>query len=45
MAFPVQYLWESVRRGYHGNRYETDAQWYAARRMRADPSHPPSQDV
>ena len=45
MAFPVRYLWESVRRGYHRNRYEADAQQYAAHRVRARPSHPPSQDV
>jgi hypothetical protein len=45
IAFPVRYLWESVRRGYHRNRYETDAQQYAARRVRADPSHLPTQDV
>jgi len=45
IAFPVRYLWESVRRGYHRNRYEADAQQYAALRVRAHPSHPPTQDV
>ena len=44
-AFPLLYLWESVRRGYHGNRFEADAQQYAARRVRPAPSRPPSQDV
>ncbi len=34
-AFPVRYLWESVRRGYHRNRYEADARSYAAERVRA----------
>jgi len=34
LAFPVLYLWESVRRGYFDNRYEADARAYAARRLR-----------
>lgn len=33
-AFPLLYLWESVRRGYFGNRYEIDARAYAAGRLR-----------
>ena len=33
-AFPVRYLWESVRRGYFANRFEADARAYAARRLR-----------
>ena len=39
-TFPLQYLWESVRRGYHQNRFEVDAVRYAARRVRA--AHEPS---
>jgi hypothetical protein len=35
-AFPLLYLWESMRRGYVDNRYEADARWYAARRLRGD---------
>jgi len=34
LAFPVLYLWESIRRGYVQNRYEVDARAYAARRLR-----------
>ena len=34
VAFPLQYLWESVRRGYFANRFEADARAYAARRLR-----------
>lgn len=34
LAFPVLYLWESLRRGYRSNRYEVDARAYAARRVR-----------
>ena len=33
-AFPVLYLWESVRRGYFRNRFEVDARAYAAARLR-----------
>jgi hypothetical protein len=33
-AFPVLYLWESVRRGYVRNRFEVDARAYAASRVR-----------
>jgi len=33
-AFPVFYLWESVRRGYFRNRFEVDARAYAASRVR-----------
>lgn len=32
-AFPLHYLWESLTRGYHGNRYELDAQEYAGARL------------
>jgi hypothetical protein len=33
-AFPIRYLWESVTRGYVGNRFEVDARRYAASRLR-----------
>ena len=33
-AFPVRYLWQSVRHGYVNNRYEVDARAYAAARVR-----------
>jgi hypothetical protein len=33
-AFPIRYVWESLRRGYHGNRFEADARAYAATRVR-----------
>jgi hypothetical protein len=31
--FPLLYLWESLVRGYSGNRYEADADLWAARRL------------
>ncbi|MBX6333492.1 MAG: DUF4157 domain-containing protein [Gemmatimonadaceae bacterium] len=34
-AFPLQYLWESLRRGYQANRFEVDARAYAASRVSA----------
>lgn len=36
-GFPMRYLWESVRHGYHRNRFEADARDYAARRLRESP--------
>jgi len=33
-AFPILYLWESLRRGYVRNRFEVDARAYAAARLR-----------
>jgi hypothetical protein len=33
-TFPLRYLWESVTRGYVGNRFEVDARRYAASRLR-----------
>ena len=36
-AFPVRYLWESLRRGYHRNRYEADARAYARERLAVGP--------
>lgn len=45
-AFPLRYVWESLRRGYGGNRYEADAERYAVGRLREPRSYrPPSQDV
>ena len=32
-TFPLHYIWESLRRGYHRNRYEVDARKYAERRL------------
>lgn len=32
-AFPFQYVWESLRRGYTKNRYEVDARRFAAGRV------------
>ena len=32
-SFPLRYIWESLRRGYHRNCYEIDARTYAARRL------------
>ncbi len=37
-AFPLLYLWESLVRGYHRNRFEADARAYASHRAR-----PPSE--
>ncbi|MFN2566940.1 MAG: DUF4157 domain-containing protein [Gemmatimonadaceae bacterium] len=36
-AFPLLYVWESLFRGYHRNRFEADARAYAARRLRGSP--------
>jgi hypothetical protein len=32
-AFPIKYLWQSLRHGYVDNPYERDAHAYAARRL------------
>lgn len=45
MAFPIRYLWESVRRGYRANRYEADARTYAAAQVRASMTESPRGDV
>lgn len=38
-AFPLRYLWETLSRGYRGNRFEAEARQYAhTARMSADPS-------
>jgi hypothetical protein len=44
-AFPILYLWESLRRGYHHNRYEADARTFAAHRVRDSRSDPPREEV
>ena len=36
-AFPLRYVWRSLRHGYLGNPYEADAREYAARRVAGDP--------
>jgi hypothetical protein len=36
VAFPLRYLWASLRRGYHHNPYEADARAWAAERVRRD---------
>ena len=33
--FPLRYIWESVRRGYSGNKYEYEAQAFAEARLRS----------
>lgn len=43
-SFPLRYLWESVRRGYHQNQYEVDARAWAARMLGTDASISPSED-
>jgi hypothetical protein len=35
-AFPLLYLWETLKSGYHLNRYERDARDWAAQRLRVD---------
>ncbi len=32
--FPLQYVWATLRHGYHANPYEADAREYAAERLR-----------
>ncbi len=36
-AFPVRYLWRSLRHGYQDNPYEADARQFAARRVGGAP--------
>jgi hypothetical protein len=33
--FPIQYLWASLRHGYHDNPFEADARDFSARQVRA----------
>jgi hypothetical protein len=44
-SFPVRYIWESLRRGYHQNRYEVDARAYASRRLGQADRPPPVEEV
>ena len=44
-SFPLRYIWESLRRGYHRNRYEIDARTYAARRLVKPAPVPPAEEV
>ena len=34
-SFPLRYIWESLRHGYHHNRFEADARAFARERLRA----------
>ena len=43
--FPLRYVWESLRRGYGGNRFETDADTFAWARLHGAPGDSPHQDV
>lgn len=38
-SFPLHYIWESLRRGYHANRFEADARAFAARRVAGTTAH------
>jgi hypothetical protein len=42
-AFPILYLWETVRRGYYQNRYEVDARRYAKDRLDRHAGSPPEE--
>ena len=44
-SFPIQYIWESLRRGYHANRFEVDARRYASARLARIDASPSTQDV
>jgi len=44
-AFPLQYVWESLARGYHANRFEVDARRYASARLARSSAPPSTQDV
>ena len=45
VSFPLQYVWESLRRGYHANRFEVDARRYASARLGGSGAAPSTQDV
>lgn len=45
VSFPVQYLWESLRRGYYANRFEVDARRYASARLGLVSASSSTQDV
>lgn len=44
-SFPLHYIWESLRRGYHANRFEADARHYAASRLRRNTVTGPDEDA
>jgi hypothetical protein len=44
-SFPLLYIWESLRRGYHANRFEVDARRYASARLVRSDANPSTQDV
>ena len=44
-AFPLRYLWESLRHGYHHNRFEVDARQFAHERARVQREVPLSEGV
>jgi hypothetical protein len=44
-TFPLHYIWESLRRGYHANRFEVDARDYAARRVARNSGTGKSEDA
>ena len=45
VSFPLLYVWESLRRGYHANRFEVDARRYASARLARSSAPPSTQDV
>ena len=44
-SFPLQYIWESLRRGYHANRFEVDARRYASVMLARGNANTSTQDV
>lgn len=44
-SFPFHYIWESLRRGYHANRFEVDARRYASARLVRGTANPSTRDV
>jgi hypothetical protein len=45
VSFPLRYIWESLRRGYHANRFEVDARRYASARLARSSATPSTPDV
>jgi hypothetical protein len=45
VSFPLEDVWESLRRGYHANRFEVDARRYASARLARSGAPPSTQDV
>jgi hypothetical protein len=45
VSFPLEYVWESLRRGYQANRFEVDARRYASARLARSSATPSTQDV